>query len=61
MNEPDVDSIKKNLLQKIKKDKNPFVKYKINSIFKYAAIIAVALAIGYLYQDSNTELDVPVN
>ncbi|WP_445732806.1 FecR family protein [Mariniflexile sp.] len=50
MNNPDIEAIKKNLSQQIKKDKNPFYKYKVRSIFKYAALLIIVFGIGYLYQ-----------
>ncbi|NMH86899.1 FecR family protein [Flavivirga algicola] len=54
MNEPDIETIKKNLSKKIKKDKNPFHKYKNKSVLKYAALVAVLLSVGYWYKWSNT-------
>lgn len=50
MSKPDVESLKNNLLQKIKKDKSPFYKYKIQSVLKYAAIVAIVFGGTYLYQ-----------
>lgn len=50
MNKPDVESLKNNLLQKIKKDKSPFYKYKIQSVLKYAAIVVAVFGGTYLYQ-----------
>ncbi len=55
MNKPDVDNIKKNLLQKIKKDKNPFYRYRVNSILKYAAILTIILGLGHLIKSSFSE------
>ena len=50
MNEPDIESIKKNLHKKIKRDKNIFLKYPF---LKYAAVILLTLSIGHLYVDKN--------
>ncbi|VAW11211.1 Putative anti-sigma factor [hydrothermal vent metagenome] len=50
MNGPDIDSIKKNLQKRIKKDKKPFYRYKVNIILKYAALVTVVLGISYVYQ-----------
>jgi len=55
MNGPDIESIKKNLREKIKKDKSPFYRYRINTILKYAAVALILLGVGYLYQKSNSE------
>lgn len=56
MNKPDIDIIKKNLSQTIKKDKNPFYRYNIHSKLKYAALILVFLSVGYFFQkDSNID------
>jgi len=62
MSEPDIESIKKNLRKKIKKDKNPFYRYKVNTILKYAAIIAIIFGLGYVYQrtDSNSPKTIEV-
>lgn len=49
MNEPNIDIIKKNLSQVIKKDKRLFSKYNLQTKFKYAAIIVVFLSIGYFF------------
>nr|WP_299073727.1 FecR domain-containing protein [uncultured Allomuricauda sp.] len=57
MSKPDMDSIKRKLSQKIKKDKNPFYKYKIGPILKYAAVIALIFGIGYLYQKIDVSND----
>lgn len=54
MTRPDVDKLKDNLLQQIKKDKNLFYKYKMNSVFKYAAIVAFIVGFGYLYKTQNS-------
>ena len=57
MNKPDVDSIKKRLLKKIKRDKNPFYRYKLESLLKYAAVGVLFLGVGYLYQTGFFEFD----
>ena len=49
----DVDKLKDKLLQQIKKDKNPFYRYKINSVLKYVAVAIVIVGFGYLYQTQN--------
>ena len=50
MNQPDVDSIKRNLLKKIKKDKNLLYRLNIQKVFKYAAVAVFFLSIGYFFQ-----------
>lgn len=54
MSEPNIENIKKSLREKIKKDKNPFYRYKIDAVLKYAAIIAVIIGAGYFIQNSNS-------
>ncbi len=50
MKKPDVDELKNTLLKQIKKDKNPFYKYRIASILKYAAVILAVLGLTYLFR-----------
>lgn len=57
MNEPDIDTIKKNLIQKIKRGKSPFYKYKAQSLLKYAALFIVLIGIVYLYENSINSTD----
>lgn len=53
MSEPDIEKIKKNLSQKIKKDKNLFFKYKVDVVFKYVAVLILFLGV-YFYQKQDT-------
>lgn len=63
MNVPDTDDIKKNLLEKIKRDKNPFYNYKVRRVMKYAAVLMLFLSMGYLYQadyfENSSKLIIP--
>ncbi len=49
MNEPDVESIKKDLHKKMKKHKS-FFNNNVSQFLKYAAIIIVFFSLGYLFQ-----------
>ena len=53
MNTFDTDEVKKKLLQKIRQENSVFYKRKLQSYFKYAAIIIVAIGTVYFYQKSN--------
>ncbi|MEO9510973.1 MAG: FecR domain-containing protein [Flavobacteriaceae bacterium] len=53
MSEPDIEKIKKTLSQKIKKDKNPFFRYRLDRVLKYVAVLILFLGV-YLYQKENT-------
>lgn len=46
----DTDEAKKQLSQKIKQEKNIFYKRRIQSYFKYAAILVIVLGLTYFYQ-----------
>ncbi|MDO5968751.1 FecR domain-containing protein [Flavivirga aquimarina] len=63
MNVPNTDDIKKNLLEKIKRDKNPFYNDKVRRVMKYAAVLVIFLSIGYLYHagyfDNKSKLIIP--
>lgn len=52
MSTPDIERIKKNLTRKIKKNRNPFYRYKFGTMLKYAAVVALVM-ITYFYQKSN--------
>ena len=52
MNDPNVENIKRDLLKRIKKDKNPFSKNNYIQLFKYAAIVVLFFGLGYIYQKS---------
>jgi len=56
MSKPDIESIKKNLREKIKKDRNPFYRYRVNTILKYAAAVVFILGVLYFYQKPNSEI-----
>ncbi len=60
MSGPDIESIKNNLRERIKKDKNPFYRYRINTALKYAAVITVSIGVSYLYQKSNSKSPSPI-
>lgn len=47
---PDNSTIKERLLQEIKKEKKRLFKNKLQSIYKYAAILLLFLSIGYFYK-----------
>jgi len=57
MNEPDIDTIKNNLIKKIKRGKSPFYKYKAQSLLKYAALFIVLISMVYLYENSINSTD----
>ncbi|WP_100611455.1 FecR family protein [Confluentibacter lentus] len=61
MNDPNIEDFKKQLLKEIRKQKNPFLRYKF-SIIKYVAIAIVFLTIGFWSQmhfnDLNSEKQV---
>ena len=42
---------KKELLQKIRKDKAEIIKSRVLSVLKYAAIVILFVSVGYIYQD----------
>ncbi|MDO5969541.1 DUF4974 domain-containing protein [Flavivirga aquimarina] len=50
LNDFDTNHIKKKLLSKIRKDKSIYYKYKLNTVFKYAALLIVFIGLGYTYQ-----------
>lgn len=52
MSTPDIERIKKNLSRKIKKNRNPFYRYKFGTMLKYAAVVALVM-VAYFYQKSN--------
>ncbi len=55
VSKPDIDSIKKNLLLKIKKDKNPFRNPKFTDPLKYAAIFVLLFGLGYFFQEAQSD------
>lgn len=57
MNDPDTKKIKRQLLQKIKKDK---IRRNLKGIMKYAAVGGLFLVLGYFYQQRATETDGPI-
>ena len=57
MVKPDVDSIKKNILKEMKRDKNLLYRIKAPRVFKYAAIAVIFLGIGYLFQQGYLKND----
>lgn len=48
MNQPDTKKIKDKLLRKMKRDRN---RRRLTAFTKYAAVLSIVLAVGYLYQD----------
>lgn len=55
MNDPNVESIKKNLLERMRKDKHPFRSYNFKRFFKYAALIIFCFGLGYIFQNNDEE------
>ena len=55
MSKPDLESLKDNFIKKIKKDKNPYYKYKIPSLLRYAALLTIVFGLGYLYQKPSVD------
>lgn len=53
LNTFDTSEAKMKILQKIRQDKSVFYKRRLQSYFKYAAILIVVLGAGYLYQNLN--------
>ncbi len=53
MNRPDIEKIKKNLLQKIKRDKKLFYLGRARSLMKYAAVGLVFLVAGFFFRQDN--------
>lgn len=53
MNKFDTEEAKKQLLQKIRQDNSVFYNRRIQSYFKYAAIIAMFIGLAYFFQKSN--------
>ena len=53
MNSFDTAGAKKKLLQKIRQDNSVFYKRRIQSYFKYAAIITLIIGTVYFYQKNN--------
>jgi len=51
MKKPDIESIKKNLLIKMKRDKNPFYNGNIRHVFKYAAVFMLIFSLGYVFKE----------
>lgn len=65
MNEPDIKTVRKVLLEEIRKEKNKVRTYKLRAVMKYAAIAIVFLGIGFVMQknffneNNNKQLIVP--
>jgi hypothetical protein len=55
MNEPDIESIKKNLLKKIKEEKGATIKTKYWRFFRYAAVFVLLIGVGYWLNESRTK------
>ena len=51
MKKPDPEIIKKNLLIKMKRDKNPFSRKKLAYMTLYAAMFAIVFGLGFLFKD----------
>ncbi|NKI27436.1 FecR family protein [Arenibacter sp. 6A1] len=60
MNDPEIEQIRKKLRKEIQKDKDILNKFKLKSIFKYAAIAVFFLGVGYYFQHALVET-IPVN
>lgn len=50
MNEPDIKTVRKALLEEIRKEKKKVYKFRLRAVMKYAAIAIVFLGIGVLLQ-----------
>ncbi|MEP1489449.1 MAG: FecR domain-containing protein [Algibacter sp.] len=50
LNDLGTDESKKILLKKIRKDKSFYYKYRLNTVFKYAALFIIFLSLSYGYQ-----------
>lgn len=50
MNEPNVDTIRKVLLEEIRKEKRKVYKFRFRAVMRYAAIAIIFLGIGFLLQ-----------
>ncbi len=48
------DRTKKRLLEKIKKDKSTYQKFRLRKLFKYAAVALIFLGIGLVYKQIST-------
>lgn len=51
MSDPNIEEFKKQLIKEIRKQKNPFYRYKF-SIIKYAAVAIIFLGLGYFFEIS---------
>ena len=50
MNNADIDQIREQLRKEIKKDKSIVYRYRLRSVFKYAALAVFFMGIGYFFQ-----------